>query len=247
MNVNRSSSGGEVSPYIFPPRQTTVPSARKPHTWDPPLDTNTNGGMGVGVNVGVNVGVGVQVGVGVKVGVGVRVFVGVGVNVGVNVTVGVGVMVGVSVGVGVCVIVGVRVIVGVIDGVGVVDGVGVMDGVKVGVGVPRAMTCLFSLRSNSMTDTANPILSTGLPLAAVSILEVFTPMTAPSILTSGPPLLPGLIAASVWKRSTPDTSLVEEMMPRVTVRLLPILSASGNPSASTSSPTRALSGSPIAM
>ena len=66
---------------------------------------------------------------------------------------------------------------------------------------------------------------------------------AVKVLTSGPPLLPGFIAthrsATVEPRST---VLVEEMMPRVTVRLVPIVSAMGKPSASTSSPIRTLSG-----
>ena len=91
------------------------------------------------------------------------------------------------------------------------------------------------------------MLSTGLPLSVSSILDVLTPITSPSRFTSGPPLLPGFIAASVCNRSTPFTVLVDEMMPLVTVRLLPIRSASGKPSASTSSPTRALPVSAIGI
>ena len=53
------------------------------------------------------------------------------------------------------------------------------------------------------------MLFTGLPLSVSSILDVLTPITSPSLLTSGPPLLPGFIAASVCNRSTPSTVLVE--------------------------------------
>ena len=40
-------------------------------------------------------------------------------------------------------------------------------------------------------------------------MELFTPITSPAALTSGPPEFPGLIAASVWIMSTytPDPSL----------------------------------------
>ena len=87
-------------------------------------------------------------------------------------------------------------IVGVLVGVLVRPGVEVFDGVRVGVGVPRGMTCLpfsvLSLRSNSMTDTAKPMLSTGLPPAAVSILDVLTPITAPSIVHERPAAVAGV-------------------------------------------------------
>ena len=33
-------------------------------------------------------------------------------------------------------------------------------------------------------------------------IMVFTPTTSPRVLTSGPPLLPGLIEASVWMKSS---------------------------------------------
>ena len=70
-------------------------------------------------------------------------------------------------------------------------------------------------------------------------------MTAPLTLTSGPPELPGLIAASVWMKSWMLRSLVfgsasvrpfALMMPDVTVKVR--FSPSGLPTASTHSPTR---------
>ena len=82
---------------------------------------------------------------------------------------------------------------------------------------------VWTLRSSSMTETAKPMLLTCLPLAVSSILKAFTPITWPWRLTRGPPLFPGFIAASVCNRLTPFAVLVEEMMPRVTVKLLPIL------------------------
>ena len=69
-------------------------------------------------------------------------------------------------------------------------------------------------------------------------------MTVPLTLTSGPPELPGLIAASVWMKSWMLRSLVlgsasvrpfALMMPEVTVKVR--FSPSGLPTASTHSPT----------
>ena len=34
------------------------------------------------------------------------------------------------------------------------------------------------------------------------MMAVFTPMTSPSMLNSGPPELPRLMAASVWRKSS---------------------------------------------
>ena len=100
---------------------------------------------------------------------------------------------------------------------------------------------------SSMTETANPMLATGLPLVVSSILKLLTPITLPSRSISGPPLLPGFIAASVCNRSTPFTVLIEDTMLRVTVRLLPNLPTRGKPSARTSSPTRTPAGFPTAI
>jgi hypothetical protein len=41
-----------------------------------------------------------------------------------------------------------------------------------------------------------------LPPPPVVMIAVLTPMTRPSTSTSGPPELPGLIAASVWRKSS---------------------------------------------
>ena len=72
-----------------------------------------------------------------------------------------------------------------------------------------------------------------------------TPMTSPLMFTSGPPELPGLIGASVWRNdsySLMPTSFrsVAEMMPVVTLWL----SSNGEPTAMTSSPTFSLLLSP---
>ena len=74
-------------------------------------------------------------------------------------------------------------------------------GVSTGVGVTRLSTPRAlnkgNLFSSSLTETAKPMLATGLPPDVSSILDVLTPITWPELLTSGPPLLPGFIAASV--------------------------------------------------
>mmetsp|Transcript_34234 Transcript_34234/g.86241 ORF Transcript_34234/g.86241 Transcript_34234/m.86241 type:complete len:266 (+) Transcript_34234:427-1224(+) len=79
------------------------------------------------------------------------------------------------------------------------------------------------------------------PSAASAFMAVI-PMTSPSRLTSGPPLLPWLIGASVWMysgqaparpRSTAFRS-TQEMMPWVTL----FCRCSGLPSETTHSPTR---------
>ena len=71
-------------------------------------------------------------------------------------------------------------------------------------------------------------------------MAVFTPMTSPFMFSSGPPELPGLMAASVWMKCwnwplAPGSMVrfLAEMMPAVTV----CDSAKGLPMASTQSPT----------
>ena len=170
-------------------------------------------------------------------------------RVGVGVIVGVGVSVGVDVGSGVNVGPGVQVGAGVNVGAGVQVGSDAGIGVGAGVGVLRLANCPLSagiLPSSSETETAKPMLVTGLPLSVSSILDELTPITSPLRLTSGPPLLPGFRDASVWSSRTPFSVLVEDMIPRVTVRLVPIVSAMGKPRASTSSPMRTRSESPTA-
>ncbi len=62
------------------------------------------------------------------------------------------------------------------------------------------------------------------PLEAIMVLM---PMTSPRELSSGPPELPGLMAASVWMASSmgapsePRIDRMELMMPRVMVPLRP--------------------------
>ena len=72
-------------------------------------------------------------------------------------------------------------------------------------------------------------------------MAVFRPTTSPRRFTSGPPLLPGLMAASVWMKfwssssSSPRSRLCRPLaltMPRVTLWLRP----NGLPTASTKSP-----------
>ena len=88
-----------------------------------------------------------------------------------------------------------------------------------------------------------------MPLLPAAI-AVLMPMTLPSASSSGPPELPGLIAASVWMRLLRDWSpsvVIErplaETMPLVTeFEYVP----SGLPMATTSWPTLSASDSPIA-
>lgn len=53
------------------------------------------------------------------------------------------------------------------------------------------------------------------------LIAVLTPITSPRVLNSGPPLLPGLIDASVWMKSSygpaPIARLFALTMPIVTV------------------------------
>ena len=73
---------------------------------------------------------------------------------------------------------------------------------------------------------------------------VFTPSTRPRRSSSGPPLLPGLMAASVWTMLTLSNERTPLTMPRVTV----LASPRGEPIATTSDPIvtsfRPASGSP---
>ena len=71
---------------------------------------------------------------------------------------------------------------------------------------------------------------------ALLMTALFTPTTSPRMLNSGPPLLPGLISASVWMKSssgpTPSTRSFAEMSPCETLRSSP----KGLPMATTQSP-----------
>ncbi len=81
----------------------------------------------------------------------------------------------------------------------------------------------------SRTSQPATYLAVSMPMAkqmpcAGRMTAVFTPMTSPRELTSGPPELPGLSAASVWMISSinrPDRARMERpsalTMPAVTV------------------------------
>src|SRR3989442_294810 len=75
-------------------------------------------------------------------------------------------------------------------------------------------------------------------------IAVLMPITSPCMFTSGPPELPGLIAASVWRKSSngpwPIWRALALMIPAVTVACRP----NGDPTASTQSPTWTRSESP---
>ena len=81
------------------------------------------------------------------------------------------------------------------------------------------------------------------PLRAAMLL---TPMTWPAMFTSGPPELPGLIAASVWMKSKPGAATVSGAPLRLTMpNETDCSSPNGCPSAITNSPTRRRLESPI--
>src|SRR5207302_1156890 len=75
-------------------------------------------------------------------------------------------------------------------------------------------------------------------------IAVLMPMTSPCMFTSGPPELPGLMAASVWMKSSngpwPMLRALALTIPAVTVACRP----NGEPTAMTQSPTCILSESP---
>ena len=88
------------------------------------------------------------------------------------------------------------------------------------------------------------------PIASVLVRTiVLMPITSPTSLTNGPPLLPELSAASVWMyvpfRLTAPTSkadrLGDETIPNVTVKSSP----TGQPTAITQSPDASLDESPM--
>ncbi len=99
---------------------------------------------------------------------------------------------------------------------------------------------------------ANPIPWAWVPPCGLAAASVGIPITSPVVVTSAPPLFPGLIGALVW--IVPSSAVagavavagsatarpVAEMMPSVTLPDNP----SGLPTASTTSPTWALLESP---
>ena len=104
------------------------------------------------------------------------------------------------------------------------------------------------LRAAVLIGIAKPMPTLPLPPPPVSICELM-PITSPSASISGPPELPGLIAASVWITCEIEKPLGAwiwrcraETMPLVTVRSRP----NGLPIATTGSPTSTSEESPRA-
>ena len=116
-------------------------------------------------------------------------------------------------------------------------------GVGVGSTLPAGETCPPRPEFTVLMGMAKPMPATGLPELSVSTLDTTTPATWPNISSSGPPLFPGFSDASVCKR----LSRLAEMIPTLTVGSSPSDRPRGKPMAITSSPTRILSESPMAM
>ena len=55
------------------------------------------------------------------------------------------------------------------------------------------------------------------PMDPLRAAMLFTPTTCPAMFTSGPPELPGLIAASVWMKSKPGAATVKGEPLRLTM------------------------------
>ena len=89
------------------------------------------------------------------------------------------------------------------------------------------------LRTSSTTSTG---IAKPSPCASPSTFQVLTPTSRPAESTSGPPLLPGLIAASCWRKERPckESATGCVTMPRVTEK--PSSGESGEPIAQTWSP-----------
>ena len=111
--------------------------------------------------------------------------------------------------------------------------------------LPLVSSWLISLRA-VLIGIAKPMPTLPLPLPPVSIWELI-PITLPAASISGPPELPGLIAASVWitlEIEKPSGAWIwrwrAETMPLVTVRSSP----KGLPIATTGSPTSTFEESP---
>ncbi len=111
--------------------------------------------------------------------------------------------------------------------------------------LPLVSSCLISARTVSI-GIAKPMPTLPLPPPPVSIWELM-PTTLPEASISGPPELPGLIAASVWITLEIEKPLgawiwrcSAETMPLVTVRSSP----NGLPIATTGSPTSSFEESP---
>ncbi len=99
----------------------------------------------------------------------------------------------------------------------------------------------FMIHRARLIGMLNPTPSLPPPLDAI---ELLIPITSPFMLTSGPPELPGLIAASVWRKSWFSTSGSSSMC-RPRALMIPWLTEcvkpNGLPSAMTQVPTAASS------
>src|SRR5581483_2460028 len=126
-----------------------------------------------------------------------------------------------------------------------------IEGVTVNIWTPRngrlwaGVPCL----SWSMIGLAGDMAMENPMFWASPATAVLTPTTSPAAFTSGPPELPGLMAASVWRTCSsrsPFSAVIERLradtMPRVTVG--PPSRARALPMATTSSPTFSWSESP---
>ena len=66
---------------------------------------------------------------------------------------------------------------------------------------PDVMSCRAMSRAR-LEGIANPIPCACAPLCGLAAARVGMPITSPAEFTSAPPLLPGLMAASVWMKSS---------------------------------------------
>ncbi len=93
-----------------------------------------------------------------------------------------------------------------------------------------------------LTGTAKPMFS------EPKLIAVLMPITSPCRLTSGPPELPKLIAASVWMKFSNELvsslMLIRRCLALTTPTVTLLVSACGLPMAITQSPTRSASLSP---
>ena len=97
---------------------------------------------------------------------------------------------------------------------------------------PNRRICSYTVRT-MLLGTAKPIPS--LP-PDWERMKVLIPTTRPSTSTSGPPLLAGLIDASVWTYTTGSSGRIYRAAALTTARLTEFASPNGLPNAMTNSP-----------
>ena len=86
--------------------------------------------------------------------------------------------------------------------------------------LPRSCNC-FATRLTRLMGMAK---ATPLALPDCEAMAVLTPITSPSRFTSGPPLEPGLMAASVWRKSLMRMVLPRLTLPRSRAEMMPCVS-----------------------